>query len=82
MYLNSPIEPESTDVLLWWKNKEPALPNLTKMAYEILSVPSTSVPSEVAFSKAGLIISKKRNRLSNKNIQACMCLSSWLKKSI
>lgn len=79
-YINMPIEPENTNVFMWWKKqKELSLSTLAQIAFEVLSIPATSVPSEQAFSKSGNIITKKRNRLSNKNIQASMCLSSWLK---
>lgn len=77
-YISLPIEPEDTDVIDWWKNQQFNLPRLQKMAFDILCIPATSVPSEQSFSKAGNVINKKRNRLSNKSIKSSMCLSSWL----
>ena len=44
-----------------------------------MCIPATSVPSEQAFSKSGELISKRKNRLGNRAIEACMCLNSWLK---
>ena len=52
---------------------------LTKIAWDYICIPSTSVPSEQAFSKSGELISKKRNRLGDSAIEACMCLNSWIK---
>jgi hypothetical protein len=40
------------------------------MAYDVLCIPASSVPSEQAFSKSGNLITKKRNRLGNKSIRA------------
>nr|CAG8687046.1 2416_t:CDS:2 [Entrophospora candida] len=34
---------------------------------------------EQAFSKSGELISKKRNRLGDRAVEACMCLNSWIK---
>jgi hypothetical protein len=50
-----------------------------KIAFDTLYIPATSVPSEQIFSKTGDLITKKRNRLSSKNIRVSMCLNSWLK---
>lgn len=74
-YLSYPIETEDTDVMSWWKTQGKNLPYLQSMAFDILSIPATSVPSEQSFSKAGNLINKKRNRLCDKNIRSSM--SSW-----
>jgi hypothetical protein len=49
------------------------------MTFDILNVPATSVPSEQIFSKAGDVITKKRNRLSKDSIKAIMCGDSMFK---
>jgi hypothetical protein len=49
------------------------------MAFDILNIPATSVPSEQIFSKARDVITKKRNRLSKDSIQAIMCGNSMSK---
>jgi hypothetical protein len=49
------------------------------MAFDLLAIPATSVPSEQVFSKAGDLITKRRNRLSKKNIRILMLLEAWLK---
>lgn len=77
-YLVMPVEPEATDVCDWWVKQGSRFPQLQKFAFHILSIPATSVPSEQSFSKSGDLITKKRNLLGNKSIQASMCLASWL----
>ncbi|RVE41282.1 hypothetical protein evm_014073 [Chilo suppressalis] len=65
-YINMPIEPENTNVLMWWKKQqELSLSTLAQIAFEVLSIPATSVPSEQAFSKSGAKLPKKC-KLTNK----------------
>ena len=78
IYINTAQESEEVDPVAWWYQRKTCFPNLNNMALDILSVPATSVPSEESFSKAGNLITKKRNRLSQSTIQASMCLQSWL----
>jgi hypothetical protein len=54
-------------------------PNLSKMAADFLFIPSTSVPNERVFSKAGDLVTKKRKRLSKNTIKITMLLNSWSK---
>lgn len=51
-----------TDVLQWWKYNQCHYPMLASLARILLCIPATSAPSERIFSKASLIISKKRGR--------------------
>ena len=71
-----PIEPKNIDPCEWWKNHKL---HLTKIARNYICIPSTSVSSKQAFSKSGELISKRRNRLGDSAIEACMCLNSWIK---
>ena len=52
-----------TTVLPWWSKDEGAPPELVDWARRRLCVQTSSATSERAFSKAGLIIRKKRQRL-------------------
>ena len=45
-----------------------------------LAVPSTSTPSERAFSRGRLILHYTRSCLSAEKIRALICLSSWYKE--
>src|SRR5579871_1158393 len=78
-YLTASTEPLNTNPCEWWKNHQLQYPILSKIARDYIGIPSTSVPSEQAFSKSGELISKRRNRLSDNAIEACMCLNSWMK---
>ena len=56
------------DPLEWWKWNCHLYPHVSKLAKKYLSIPGTSVPSERIFSKAGQIISERRNRLKPKHV--------------
>jgi hypothetical protein len=78
-YLMTPLEPSNINPCEWWRNHKLQYPLLSKIARYYIGIPSTSVPSEQAFSKSGELISKKRNRLGDRAIEVCMCLDSWIK---
>lgn len=69
-YLNEPLLDRKSDPLMWWKQMKTVYPNLFQLALLRLCVPSTSVPCERIFSKAGYTISDRRNRLSIKNAES------------
>jgi hypothetical protein len=78
-YLAIPVEPLNINPCEWWKHHRTQYPFLEKMARDYICIPATSVLSEQAFSKSGDLINKKRNRLGDHAIEACMCLNSWTK---
>lgn len=75
-YLNEPLLDRKLDPLMWWKQMKMVYPNLFQLALLRLCVPSTSVPCERIFSKAGYTISDRRNRLSMKNTESLLFLNS------
>jgi hypothetical protein len=77
-YLIVSVEPPNVNPCEWWKIHKSQYPVLTRIARDYICIPSTSVPSEQAFSKSGELVSKKRNRLGDNSIEACMCLNSWM----
>ncbi|XP_020258635.1 zinc finger BED domain-containing protein RICESLEEPER 2-like [Asparagus officinalis] len=71
---------ENLNVLEYWKVESEKRPQLSMMARDILSIPITSVASESAFSIAGRVLDKYRNRLLPENAEAQICLGSWLEE--
>jgi len=51
-------------------------PHIAKIAEPYLSLVATSVPSERLFSKAGNIMTTKRNRLKGEKLQQLLFLNS------
>ncbi|XP_022163234.1 zinc finger BED domain-containing protein 4-like [Myzus persicae] len=75
-YLNHPTIPLGEDILKYWDQNGNMYPHLKKIVQPYLSVVATSVPSERLFSKAGNIMTEKRNRLKGKKLQQLLFLSS------
>lgn len=78
-FLDSPVMPRCEDPLQFWKKNKDNWPQLHNLALKYLTAQATSVPSERLFSKAGSIITEKRNRLKPKNVNM-LCLLSSLPK--
>ncbi len=76
-YFGKSLEDYSTDPIDWWNKNKDCFPNISKMAFDYITIPATSVPSEQVFSRAGDLITKKRNRLEKKTIKALMLADSW-----
>lgn len=75
-----PVVEMDTDPLMYWREKREAgvLVHLMPVVKKFLSVPATSVPSEQLFSKAGELISARRNRLSSPNVDILLFLNKNL----
>lgn len=66
------------DPLEWWKKNSYLYPHISKQAKKYLSIPGTSVPAERIFSKAGQIVSERRNRLKAKHVNMFVFLNNNL----
>ena len=68
---------DDCDPLKWWraKRREGIMVPCLNVVKKMFCIPATSVPSEQLFSKAGLLISEKRTRLSPKNVDMLLFLS-------
>ncbi|KAI2660035.1 E3 SUMO-protein ligase ZBED1 [Labeo rohita] len=61
--------------LEWWKKNEDRYPKLSRVAKRFHSIPSTSMPSERIFSKAGFIANKSRSALFPTNVNKLVFLA-------
>jgi hypothetical protein len=77
-YTNYLQEAAAFNQLRWWDDHKFEYPLLSVMAFDYAAIPATSVPSERVFSRAGDLITKKRNRLSPKTAQCIMCFRAWM----
>lgn len=65
--------------LAWWRQNGHRYPlGLEKMARDYLSIPASSVPAEQLFSRAGDIVTKKRNRLLDHETKMLLLVKNWL----
>ncbi|XP_029314120.1 zinc finger BED domain-containing protein 4-like [Cottoperca gobio] len=74
-YLAESNLPRKQDPLQYWKSNERAYPHLHELALKCLCSPCSSVPCERVFSKAGELVSKRRNRLGAKTLQKLLLLN-------
>ncbi|XP_066590570.1 E3 SUMO-protein ligase ZBED1-like [Prorops nasuta] len=76
-YLNFALSDLETDSIIFWKKEFGATyPSLRDVAIRYLPITATSVPSERLFSKAGIIMTESRNRLSSKHLHQLLFLNS------
>lgn len=75
-YLNQPTIPLHENVFKFWNVHRTMYPHISKIAEPYLSLVATSVPSERLFSKAGNIMTNKRNRLKGEKLQHLLFLGS------
>jgi hAT family C-terminal dimerisation region len=57
----------------YWRTVEPRWPNLTRMAFDALSIPAMSSECERCFSSSGNMITDTRNKLNPESVEACKC---------
>ncbi|XP_030763197.1 zinc finger BED domain-containing protein 1-like [Sitophilus oryzae] len=62
------------DPLIWWSERQRVYPWLSQLAKKYLCICATSVPCERIFSKAGQIVTERRNRLKSKNVEKLIFL--------
>lgn len=78
-YNQEMLIPRNQDPLQWWRENEAMFPLLKNVAKRYLCIPATSVPSERLFSKAGELISHRRNGLSPNNVDMVLFLNKNVK---
>ncbi|XP_023813810.1 zinc finger BED domain-containing protein 4-like [Oryzias latipes] len=77
-YLKEPHIPRTQDPLRYWVTHKVLYPHLYKLAMKILCTPASSVPCERMFSKAGEIVSQRRNRLKPSTVEKILFLNKNL----
>ena len=74
------VDHSLTDVLQWWKDHEAGNVEIADLARRRLCAQASSTTSECVFSKAGLIMSKKRQRLMADHVDG-ISLMEWHHKN-
>lgn len=77
-YLYTAVEnfQDNHDIVTYWE-KSP-YPTLKKIAFELLSVPSSTAFVERMFSVSKGILSDKRNKLSSETLKTLVLLHYWI----
>lgn len=66
----------------WWKVNANRYPRLSRMAVDMLTIPSSSAESERTFSSAGRMMAPLRSRLRREIVAMAQCIRSWSKAGI
>ncbi|KAL2892624.1 putative AC transposase, partial [Bienertia sinuspersici] len=61
----------------WWKNHFAKFPVLARIAKDILTIPTSTIPSESAFSAGRRVLDEKRSCLDSQSIEMCVCKKDW-----
>uniref|UniRef100_A0A182NC58 HAT C-terminal dimerisation domain-containing protein n=1 Tax=Anopheles dirus TaxID=7168 RepID=A0A182NC58_9DIPT len=75
-YVSEKNLPVKENPLLWWQQRKNIYPNLFELVIKYLNVPATSVPCERIFSKAGQILTERRNRLASKKLKEILFIQN------
>ena len=70
------------DALQWWRDHERDYPVLSKMAFDILSIPGMSAEVERVFSQAKKLITDERNQLCVETVEACEQQKNWKRRRL
>lgn len=84
-YILAPVDEDIEDVISYWTAHLPAKGNktitsknaLARMALDFLSAPATSTDVERLFSRAGLVVTKRRHNLKADSIRHSTILQNW-----
>ncbi|XP_030000950.1 zinc finger BED domain-containing protein 4-like [Sphaeramia orbicularis] len=68
-YLKEPHIPRTEDPLKYWVTHKVLYPHLYNLAINFLCTPASSMPCERIFSKAGEVVSQRRNRLKPSTVE-------------
>lgn len=73
-YQNEPLIHRHDNPLKYWLDRRHVYPGLFQLVGKRLCIPATSVPCERIFSKAGAIMTQRRNRLTSEKFQKLIFL--------
>ncbi|KAE8241387.1 hypothetical protein A4X13_0g7437 [Tilletia indica] len=66
----------------WWKDNEVEFPRLAKLARIILSVPGSTAAVERIFSRAGIMCSSRRGRLTGETLDLLVTSYAWMDQGV
>ncbi|GJT76869.1 zinc finger BED domain-containing protein RICESLEEPER 2-like protein [Tanacetum coccineum] len=69
---------ENLNFFGWWKERESQFLVLAVMARDLLTVQTSTVASESAFSVSGRVISPRRTKLTLVAVEVCICLKDHI----
>lgn len=79
-YLEEETHPmaDKFNILTWWEVNGSRFPTISKIARDVLAVPTATVASESAFSIGGRVIDESRSCLLPDAVEALITTSDWI----
>jgi len=74
-YLNEPLISRHENPLAWWVERKKVYPRTYELIKRRLCIIATSMPCERVFSRAGQVVTEKRNRLATNKISQILFLN-------
>ena len=68
---------EAKAAIKWWSDRQTRFPRLSKMAFDILTIPGMSSESERVFSHGSLTLSIQRQSIKDDALEKLLCLQNW-----
>ncbi|KAF6782353.1 transposase-like protein [Colletotrichum sojae] len=81
LYLRQPPE-ETSEPLRWWLDHSDTFPTLSRLAIDILAVPTMAADCERAFSTAKLTLTSQRMSMKPETIESLQLSKNWLKRGV
>jgi hypothetical protein len=75
-YFSGPLLPVK-DPLEWWRKKKEDFPRLSRMAFNLLTIPPTACECERCFSRTKLTVGTQRHSLHERSMEMLACLKIW-----
>jgi len=75
------VDDSNFRILYWWKDNQRSYPVLSKMARDLLAIPTSTVASESAFNTRGRVLDIFRTSLTPRIVKALICAQDWLRMS-
>ncbi|KAA0041157.1 zinc finger BED domain-containing protein RICESLEEPER 4-like [Cucumis melo var. makuwa] len=72
------IGDEYLDLLTWWKVNSSRFKIISQVAWDIYSIPISTVPSESAFSTRGWVLDSFRSSLTPQTAETLICAQNWI----
>jgi hypothetical protein len=82
-YLEDVESPNANfDILNWWNVNLTKFSILSKIAWDVLVIPVTTVALESVFSTKGCVLDPFMSFLAPKTIEVLVCTQNWLRSSL
>ena len=68
---------DNLDILKWWSSTIIRFPIVSRMARDLLTIPTSTVALEFAYSAGKRVLSDRRCKLSKKSVEVFVYLKDW-----